>query len=118
MTDRRPYPSDLSDARWALVEPTLTAWRRARTERALAFGRPPEHELRDLLDAILYVDRTGIPWRYLPHDYPPWETAYAYFARWQKEECSSSSTDFSDAWSAPPKGENRSRRPASSTRRA
>ncbi len=85
MTDRRRYPSDLSDARWALVEPTLTAWRRARTERALAFGRPPEHELRDLLDAILYVDRTGIPWRYLPHDYPPWETVYAYFARWQKE---------------------------------
>ncbi|ROR46989.1 transposase [Kitasatospora cineracea] len=85
MTVRRPYPSDLSDARWALVEPTLTAWRRARTERALAFGRPPEHELRDLLDAILYVDRTGIPWRYLPHDHPPWETVYAYFARWQKE---------------------------------
>ncbi|MFD0526126.1 IS5 family transposase [Kitasatospora arboriphila] len=85
MTDRRPYPSDLSDARWALVEPTLTAWRRERTARALAFGRPPEHELRDLLDAILYVDRTGIPWRYLPHDYPPWETVYAYFARWQKE---------------------------------
>ncbi|PBC70338.1 transposase [Streptomyces sp. TLI_235] len=85
MTDRRPYPSDLSDARWALVEPTLTAWRRARTGRALAFGRPPGHELRDLLDAILYVDRTGIPWRYLPHDYPPWETVYAYFARWQKE---------------------------------
>ncbi|MEW1914758.1 IS5 family transposase [Kitasatospora sp. NPDC085895] len=85
MTDRRRYPSDLSDARWALVEPTLTAWRQERTARALAFGRPPEHELRDLLDAILYVDRTGIPWRYLPHDYPPWETVYAYFARWQKE---------------------------------
>ncbi|GLW75512.1 DDE transposase [Kitasatospora phosalacinea] len=85
MTDRRPYPSDLSDARWALVEPILTAWRQARTERALAFGRSPEHDLRDLLDAILYVDRTGIPWRYLPHDYPPWETVYAYFARWQKE---------------------------------
>jgi transposase len=49
-------------------------------QRALAFGRPPEHELRDLLDAILYVDRTGIPWRYLPHDYPPWETIYAYSA--------------------------------------
>jgi transposase len=80
MTDRRPYPSDLSDAPAGLVEPTLVSWRRARTERALAFGRPPEHELRDLLDAILYVDRTGIAWRYLPHDYPPWETVYAYFA--------------------------------------
>ncbi|TQF06412.1 IS5 family transposase [Kitasatospora acidiphila] len=85
MTARRPYPSDLSDARWALIEPTLTAWRQARTARALAFGRPPEHDLRDLLDAILYVDRTGIPWRYLPHDYPPHQTVYAYFARWQKD---------------------------------
>ncbi|WP_459649794.1 IS5 family transposase [Kitasatospora sp. Ki12] len=85
MTVRRPYPSDLSDARWALIEPTLTAWRQARTARALAFGRPPEHDLRDLLDAILYVDRTGIPWRYLPHDYPPWETVYAYFAKWQRD---------------------------------
>ncbi|GAA4980907.1 hypothetical protein GCM10025734_00970 [Kitasatospora paranensis] len=85
MTVRRPYPSDLSDARWALIEPALTAWRQERTTRALAFGRPPEHDLRDLLDAILHVDRTGIPWRYLPHDYPPWETVYAYFARWQKE---------------------------------
>ncbi|MFD5081665.1 IS5 family transposase [Kitasatospora sp. NPDC058406] len=85
MTARRPYPSDLSDARWALVEPTLTAWREERTARALAFGRPAEHDLRDLLDAILYVDRTGIPWRYLPHDYPPHQTVYAYFARWQRD---------------------------------
>lgn len=85
MTDRRPDPSDLSDARRALVEPTLTAWRRERTARTLPFGHPPEHDLRDLLDAILYVDRTGIPWRYLPHDYPPRETTYAYFAKWQKD---------------------------------
>src|SRR4051794_29134199 len=61
MTDRRPCPSDLSDARWALVEPTLTAWRQERTARALAFGRPPEHDLCDLLDALLHVDCTGIP---------------------------------------------------------
>jgi transposase len=37
------------------------------------------------MDAILYVDRTGIAWRYLPHDFPPWETVYGYFAAWQKE---------------------------------
>jgi transposase len=37
------------------------------------------------MDAILYVDRTGIPWRYLPHDFAPWETVYGYFAAWQKE---------------------------------
>lgn len=82
---RRPYPSDLSDARWELVEPVLSAWRFERRGRALDFGRPPEHELREILDAILYVDRTGVQWRYLPHDFPPWETVYGYFAKWTKE---------------------------------
>lgn len=37
------------------------------------------------MDAILYVDRTGIPWRYLPHGFAPWETVYGYFAAWQKD---------------------------------
>lgn len=70
MVKRRPYPSDLSDARWELVEPVLSAWRFERLGRALDFGRPPEHDLRDMMDAILYVDRTGVQWRYLPHDFP------------------------------------------------
>lgn len=85
MPERRRYPSDLSDARWALVEPVLTAWRAERRGRGLDIGRPPDHDLRSLLDAILYVNRTGVPWRYLPHDYPHWNTVYAYFARWQTE---------------------------------
>jgi transposase len=76
---------DLSDARWALVEPVLTAWRAERRAGALDIGRPPEHDLRDILNAILYVNRTGIPWRYLPHECPPWQTAYAFFAHWQKD---------------------------------
>ncbi|WP_250293546.1 IS5 family transposase [Streptomyces atroolivaceus] len=80
----RPYPSDLPDARWALLEPTLTAWRAERRGKGLDIGRPPEHDLRRIMDAILYVDRTGIPWRYLPHDFAPWETVYGYFAAWQK----------------------------------
>ena len=37
------------------------------------------------MNAILYVDRTGIPWRYLPHDFPPWATTYGYFAKWQQD---------------------------------
>ncbi len=41
--------------------------------------------MRRIMDAILYVDRTGIPWRYLPHDFAPWETVYGYFAAWQKD---------------------------------
>ncbi|MFC9855922.1 IS5 family transposase [Streptomyces prasinus] len=85
MEERRTYPSDLSDARWKLVESVLVAWRAERRRHALDIGRPPEHELREILNAILYVDRTGVQWRYLPHDFPPWETVYGYFAKWQKD---------------------------------
>ncbi|RAJ29647.1 putative transposase of IS4/5 family DUF4096, partial [Kitasatospora sp. SolWspMP-SS2h] len=53
MPERRRYPSDLSDARWSLVEPVLTAWRAERRGRGLDIGRPPDHDLRSLLDAIL-----------------------------------------------------------------
>jgi len=80
MRPRRPYPSDLSDARWELIRPTLEAWRHAR-----AGIRRPAHDLRALMNAVLYVDRTGIPWRYLPHDFPPWQSVYGYFAAWQKD---------------------------------
>ena len=84
MTERRAYPSDLSDARWALIEPRLTAWREARTDAGVK-GRPPIHDLREIFNAILYVNRTGIAWRYLPHDFPPHATVYGYFALWSKE---------------------------------
>ncbi|GII94751.1 hypothetical protein Ssi02_49820 [Sinosporangium siamense] len=85
MAERRPYPSDLSDARWELIEPVLSAWRAERRRKGLDIGRPCEHDLRDVMNAVLYVDRTGIPWRYLPHEYPPWQTVYGYFAHWQKD---------------------------------
>ncbi|EHN80364.1 transposase IS4 family protein [Streptomyces coelicoflavus ZG0656] len=63
----------------------LSAWRFERRGRALDFGRPPEHDLRDIMDAILYVDRTGVQWRYLPHDFPHWNTVYGYFTKWADE---------------------------------
>ncbi|WP_405958151.1 IS5 family transposase [Streptomyces phaeochromogenes] len=85
MTERRAYPSDLSDARWELIEPVLSAWRFERRGRALDFGRPPRHDLREIMNAILYVDRTGVQWAYLPHDFPPHQSVYGYFARWQKD---------------------------------
>lgn len=85
MAERGCYPSDLSDARWELIEPVLAAWRAERRRHALDIGRPPEHELREIMNAILYVDRTGVQWRYLSHDFPPWETVYGYFAKWQKD---------------------------------
>lgn len=81
-TSRRAYPSDLSDARWALIEPLLTEWRAARGGLGI---RPPVHELREIVNAILYVTRSGIAWEYLPHDFPPYKTVYDYFARWAKD---------------------------------
>jgi transposase len=85
MTSRRPYPTDLSDARWALIEPVLSAWRAERAARALPFAPPPGHELREIVNAILYVNRTGMAWEYLPHDFPPVKTVYDYFAKWEED---------------------------------
>jgi transposase len=84
VSQRKPYPSDLSDARWALIEPTLTAWRKARLDRRPT-GQPAKVELRDVFNALLYVNRTGIPWKYLPHDFPNYGTVYAYYAAWRDE---------------------------------
>jgi transposase len=71
----RHYPPDLTDAQWALIEPLLPAVRRG--------GRPKKHPRRAIVDAILYVVRTGCSWRQLPVDFPPWQTVYRYFARWE-----------------------------------
>jgi transposase len=67
-----------------LIEPTLTAWRKARLDRRPT-GQPPKVELRDVFNAILYVNRTGIPWKYLPHDFPGHGTVYFYYAAWRDE---------------------------------
>jgi transposase len=67
-----------------LIEPTLTAWRKARLDRRPT-GKPAKVELRDVFNAILYVNRTGIPWKYLPHDFPRHGTVYAYYAAWRDE---------------------------------
>ncbi len=75
------YPSDLTDAEWAVVEPLLPA--PARHPRG---GRPEKHPRRDIVDAILYVVRSGCAWRQLPVDFPPWETVYWYFTRWEQQK--------------------------------
>lgn len=79
---RRTYRTDLSDARWALIEPMLSAWRAARVGLGIS---PIQHDLREIVNAILYVNRTGIAWEYLPHDFPPYKTVHGYFAVWEKE---------------------------------
>ncbi|WP_280885318.1 IS5 family transposase [Streptomyces sp. LBL] len=82
MSVRRPYRSDVSDARWALIEPVFTAWRARRTGPGTAAR---VHDLREIVNAILYVNRTGIPWEYLPHDFPPYKTVYDYYAKWETD---------------------------------
>ena len=77
MERRRPYPSDLTDRQWELLEPLVR-----RPRRADGRGRPPSVDLREGVNAALYVLHEGCRWRALPHDFPAWETVYWYFARW------------------------------------
>jgi putative transposase len=71
------YPSDLTDDQWALIEPHLPA--------EADFGRPRKTAMRDVVDAILYILRTGCQWRYLPLDFPPRSTVWRYFDRWRRD---------------------------------
>ncbi|MET7877645.1 IS5 family transposase [Micromonospora profundi] len=75
MPARRGYPSDLTDAQWALIEPMLP--------EPNTYGRREKHPRREIVNAILYVVRSGCPWRYMPADLPPWQTVYWYFTRWE-----------------------------------
>ena len=76
-TDSTPsYPSDLTDAQWALIAPMVPV---------KPGGRPATHPRRRIVDAILYVVRTGCAWRQLPHDFPPWATVYWYFKEWNAD---------------------------------
>jgi len=77
MPARRRYPTDLTDAQWAILEPLVPAVRLG--------GRPAKHARREIVDAMLYVLRGGISWRSLPHEYPPWQTVYDYFRRWRDD---------------------------------
>jgi transposase len=74
----------LSDARWALIEPVLSAWRAERAAAGLGLAEPV-HDLREIVNAILYVSRAGCAWHLLPHDFPPWKTVYDYYAKWEKD---------------------------------
>lgn len=76
--ERIPYPTDLTDDEWQLLEPLLPG--------SGKLGRPRKHSWRDILNAIFYVLRTGCQWRCLPHDMPTWKTVYHYFRRWRKAQ--------------------------------
>jgi transposase len=74
--NRRAYPSDVTDDEWAFVAPYLTLMKEDAPQR--------EHSLREVFDGLRYVVRTGVQWRYLPNDLPPWHTIYQQTQRWLK----------------------------------
>ena len=78
--DRVPcYPSALSDEEWAVLEPQA---REVMRGLARAQGRPMVHDLRAMCDAVAYVVRNGIEWRAVPADFPPWDSVFAFYQRW------------------------------------
>lgn len=75
--ERKPYPSDLSDAEWKVLKPLVPVPK--------GFGHPVEVNFREILNGIFYVQRTGCQWEMMPHDLPPYSTVYRYFQKWQRK---------------------------------
>ena len=73
---RKAYPSDLSDDQWALIEPLIPT---------NTTGRPRKVDMREVFNAILYINRSGCQWDMLPHDFPAKSTVYDHFAQWRDD---------------------------------
>ena len=73
---RKAYKSDLSDKEWQIIKPLIPPPKPG--------GHPRTVDMREVVNAIFYLLRTGCSWEMLPHDFPPYSTVYYYFRRWQK----------------------------------
>src|SRR5512147_1263957 len=73
---RKPYPSDMTDAQWGIIEPMIPI---------STLGRPREVDMREVCNAIFYLNRSGCQWDMLPHDFPPRSTVHEYYAQWRKD---------------------------------
>ena len=74
---RKPYPSDLTDGQWELIELVIPAVKPG--------GRPRGVSMREIINAMLYINRSGCQWDMLPHDLPAKSTVYEYFAAWRND---------------------------------
>jgi putative transposase len=75
--ERIPYPSDLTNEQCKLIEPWIPPPKLG--------GRPREVDIREVINGILYLNRTGCSWRMLPHEFPPWGTVHYYYRRFRLE---------------------------------
>ena len=80
MNTRKAYPTDLTDQQWSMIAGFFPEH-----PKGLG-GRPREYAYREIVNAILYLLRTGCQWRNLPHDFPPYTLVSTYFHRWRKNE--------------------------------
>lgn len=76
-TTRKPYLTDLTDAQWAFLEPLIPPAKHG--------GRPREVDMREVLNTLFYLNRTGCQWDLLPHDLLPKSTVYQYFKQWRED---------------------------------
>lgn len=82
---RKAYPSDLTDEQWERISYLVLPDPLELSESGEVIpkqGAPPRTDFREVINAVMYRLRTGVPWRFLPHDFPPSSTVYMYFSRW------------------------------------
>lgn len=75
--ERLPYSTDLTEAEWKRLEPLIPPCKPG--------GRPRAQDMREILNGLFYLLRTGCSWRMMPHDLPHWRTVYHYFREWTKD---------------------------------
>ena len=96
---RKPYPSDVTDQQWALIEPLF-----ARPPRRSRPGRPREVDLREVVNALFYHAREGCSWRALPHNFPTWNSVYHHFREWNADGTWQKVLDLLRPWPEPRPG--------------
>lgn len=74
---RKSYPSDLSVKQWEIIAPLIS--------KAKSGGRPRNADIREIINGVFYILKSGCDWRMLPHDFPPYQTVYEYFRNWKQD---------------------------------
>lgn len=88
---RKKYPSDMSKNGWKKLQKPLSE--KLKLDKKSGMGRPPA-DLKEVINAIFYIVKSGCAWRMLPHDFPNWSTVYGYYNRWSKD----GTWEFINAW--------------------